>query len=305
MLKTDENASLLCENACVEDWDDVRYFLAVARAGGFTAAARRLGVNQSTVSRRIAELEESVGSDLFHRSTREFMPTELAGHLLARAEAIERAVTEFDRAARDTDVPAGIVRVATAEELASALLVPAFPTLRSQHPRVQLQIVGEGRVSRLDRGEADVALRVVRPTRGELIGRRVATFEYAAYASRGYLRRCSGQRLADMEWLSLDDPHGVLPEARWVADLLGPRAPALATNNTLDLALAAARGAGAVLLPGLLADRHANLVRLAPDDPPVLSRQLWLVTHRSLAQVARVRVVMDWIAETCGAVAAA
>lgn len=283
----------------MDDWDDVRFFLAVARAGGFTAAARRLGVNQSTVSRRIAELEAAVDGELFHRSTREFGPSELAVRLLEHAEHIEQAIAAFDRAARETDEPAGVVRVATAEELASALLVPSLATLRASYPRVQLQIVGEGRLSRLDRGEADLALRLVRPTRGPLVCRRVATLEYAAYASKGYLRRCRDHSLQRLDWLSLDDPRGVLPEARWVADVLRSRAPVLATNNTLDIAAAAARGVGAALLPQLLATRYDNLVRIEPCATPVLTRQLWLVAHRSLAQLARVRAVMEWIADTC------
>ncbi|MEM9461893.1 MAG: LysR family transcriptional regulator [Myxococcota bacterium] len=283
----------------IDDWDDVRFFLAVARAGGFTAAARRLGVNQSTVSRRIAELEAAVDGELFHRSTREFTPSELAVRLLEHAEHIERAMAAFDRAAKETDEPVGVVRVATAEELASALLVPSFATLRASYPQVQLQIVGEGRVSRLDRGEADVALRLVRPSQGALVCRRVATLEYAAYASRGYLRRCRNQTLERMDWLSLDDPHGVLPEARWVTDVLRSRAPVLATNNTLDIAAAAARGIGAALLPQLLAAQYDNLVRIEPKTAPVLTRSLWLVTHRSLAPIARVRAVMEWIADAC------
>ena len=285
----------------MKSWDDARLLLAVVRHPSLTAAAHGLGLNQSTVSRRLAALEAELGRPLFHRSARSLRPTELASRLIEHAEAIERAVAAFDRAALEEDQPVGAVRLATAEELTSALLVPAFDRLHRRHPDIQLEIVGAGRIVDLERGEADLALRVVRPTRGELVSRVVATLRYHAYASRAYRRRAGERSLDELDWVALDDPRGQMPEAQWVAGHLRQRTPLLQTNNTLDLALAASRGVGAALLPEVLAARHQNLVRLRPDGPPALTRKLWLVTHRALVEVARVRAVMDWIIEICAA----
>ena len=283
----------------MQSWADGRFFLAVARGGSFTAASRRLGVNQSTVSRRIAELERAIGGELFHRTPREFALSELAVRLVPRAERVEQAMAELARAAEAGDEPSGTVRVATTEELVSAVLVPAFDDLRREFPRIQLELIGGGRVVSIERGAADAALRAVRPSRGELVSRNVASLRYSAYASRGYLRRHRGVALAELDWLALDDPGGRLPEARWVDDLLGARRAVLRTTNTLDLAAAAARGQGVALLPDALAARYDNLAQLDETAPPIVERRLWLVTHRSLSRVARVRAVMGWIAAAC------
>lgn len=283
----------------MESWDDARVLLAVLRHGSFTAAARALGFNQSTVSRRVAALEHGLGRPLFRRVNRTLEPTELATRLREHAERIEQAFVALEHAASQDEEPAGRVSLATAEELSSALLVPAFARLHARHPDLALEIVAEGRVADLDRGEADLALRVVRPTRGDLVSRAVATLSYHAYASKGYRTRAGERPMAELTWVALCDPHGVLPEARWVEALLDGRAPALRTNDTLDLALAASKGIGAALLPEALAGRHRNLVRLSPGSRPVLTRKLWLVTHRGLVDVPRVRAVMDWIIEAC------
>lgn len=281
----------------MQDWDDVRVLLAVLRHGGFTPAAHALGVNQSTVSRRIGELEARLGQALFHRSARAFGPTELAERLRPGAEAAEAAMVALSRAVADPARVAGVVRVATAEELATALLVPAFRALRRAHPDLHLELVGAGQVADLEQGEADVALRVIPPEQGDLLRRAVATVRYAPYASRGYLRGRSDAPLSSLDWLSLFDPRGILPEAEWVRRRLGARAPVLATNNTLDLAAAAAAGTGAALLPDRVAARYDNLIRL--EDGAAIERKLWLVVPRALAEVARVRAVMDWIVEAC------
>ena len=282
----------------MQSWDDARVFLAVIRKGSFTAAARALDLNQSTVSRKIADLESELGQPLFSRSRRSLQATELAERLRSPAERVERAMAGLDRAAAETDRPEGVVRVATAEELTSGLLVPAFGQLRRAHPDIQIELIGGSRVVDLERGDADLALRVVQPTRGDLVSRKVASFEFRPYASRAFIKRSRGAPLEALDWLALDDPQGRMPEARWVDEVVGERRPVLRTNNTLDLALAASEGLGAALLPNALAQRHKNLVPL--DAKVVLRRDLWLVAPRALARVARVRAVMAWIMKACG-----
>ncbi|MCB9618304.1 MAG: LysR family transcriptional regulator [Sandaracinus sp.] len=277
----------------MRDWNDARLFLAVLRAGSFARASRELGLDASTLSRRVAELERSLDAVLFHRTTRSLEPTERALRLAPHAEAMELAAVALRRSASE-DAPEGVVRVTCPEELASGLLVPAFGTLRTAHPEVRLELVGGGRVLDLERGEADVAVRAVRPERGELRAKRLLRVRYRAYASRGYLR--GRARDADaLEWLALDDPAGRSPEARWVDEVAGARGPVLRTNDTLDLATVAAAGWGAALLPDAMASRHPNLVPVWPERDATLERALWLVVPRKLARVGRVRAVMAWI----------
>lgn len=278
-------------------------FLAVIRSGSFTRAARRLGVNQSTISRRVAELEAALGCELFHRSTRTLEPTERALRLVVHAEAIEAAVVALEREAAEPDTPRGVVRVATPEELASGLLIPAFAELRQAQPDIRLELIGSGRFVDLERGEADIALRTLRPERGQLLARRLLKARYRAYANASYLEARSTASCAELtpemlDWLALDDPLGQTPEARWINEGSAVT-PILRTNDTLDLAAAAAAGLGATLLPESIAARHPELVPIWPSSPPLFERQLWLVVPRRLARVARVRAVMRWIEDSC------
>ena len=280
-------------------WDDARIFLAVIRAQSFTGAARSLALNQSTVSRRIAELEGQLGRPLFHRTARAFKPTELALRLRPQAETIEKAMTGWQRLALTEDRPEGVVRVATAEELTSGFLIPALPKLCRDYPGLQLEILGGARLVDLERGEADIAVRVIRPSQGDLVHRRLTTFTYRVFGTRALVRQVRSRSLAEVDWVALDDPQHRIPEAQWVDAQLGTRRPVLRTNNTLDLAHAAAAGLGLALLPDAVATRHRSLVCLSPGSKPILNRDLWIVTPRSLAKVPRVRAVMAWITDVC------
>ncbi|MEM1414596.1 MAG: LysR family transcriptional regulator [Myxococcota bacterium] len=272
------------------DADDVVVFLAVARAGSFTEAARRLGTHQSTVSRRIAELEASLGGRLFQRSARAFQLTPLASRLLPEAEAVAAAVERFRQSAAHPDRPAGVVRLATAEELASELLVPALGALWEAAPEIDLVLEGRTELVPIGPGGADVALRVVRPAQQSLRFRKVGALRYGVYASAAYLAVPTAER----RWLALHDPEGVLQETRWVAARSAGRTPRFRANDTRDLARAAADGLGLAILPEALARRH-DLVCLEETG---LTRTLWLVTHEALAEEARVRAVIDWVVAT-------
>lgn len=281
------------------NWEDIRLFLAVLRTRSFTGAARALGQHQSTVSRRVGELERSLGGQLFQRNARSFTLTALAERLRPEAEAVAAAVEKFQRRATERENAAGTVRLATAEELASELLVPALGDLWAAAPEVDLVLDGRSELVPVGPGDADVALRVVRPQQGSLRFRKVGELRYGVFASRDYVGRVRARE--DWDWLGLDDPAGRAPETQWLAAQIPHRAPRLRTRDTRDLARAAARGWGAALLPEALAMRR-GLVRL--EDPEV-TRPLWLVTHEALAEEPRVRAVMNWVAMTCARVSGA
>jgi DNA-binding transcriptional LysR family regulator len=285
----------------MNDWGDVQIFLALCRTASFARAAAQLAVDASTVSRRVAELERSLGCRLFERSTRAVALTDRAKRLLPHAEEIERAVVAMRREAAEPELAEGRVRVAAPEEIVGGVLVPALSSLLQAHPELRVDLIGAGALADLERGEADVALRVVRPEKGDLVSRRVVSVRYRAYASRSYLRGRSTDAPGDLEWLALDDPNARSPETHWVRAVCGPNGPRMRTNDTRALAVAAAAGHGAALLPEPIASRHAELTPLWPAGDAVLERTLWLVTPRKLARTARVRAVSRWMEEACRA----
>lgn len=283
------------------DWNDVHVFLAVCRTGSFVRAASALGLDASTVSRRIAALERALACSLFQRSTRALTMTDRARRLQPHAETIERTMVALRRDAADPDEARGRVRVAAPEEIVGGALVPALGALLGEHAEIEVELVGAGHVADLERGEADLAIRVVRPEKGELLARRVAKVRYRPYAARSYLRGRSLDDPATLDWLALDDPAERAPEARWVSSVRGARGPRLKTNDTRDLAVAAAAGLGAAVLPEAIAARHPELEALWPETSPVVQRSLWLVIPRRLATRASVRIVARWVESTCRA----
>ena len=277
-------------------WDEVALFLAVVRAGSFTEAARSLGLHQSTISRRISDLEEDLGGRLFQRSARSFELTPLAARLVPQAEAAEAAMERFRRRAVPPDQPEGTVRLATAEEIAGELLVPALGQLWAKAPKINLVIEGRTELVALGPGAADIALRVVRPEQGNLRFRKVGELRYGIYSSAEYLER-SAVTDGAWHWLALDDPEGRLQETRWLEARSGGGRPRLRCSDTRDLARAAADGWGVAVLPEAIAARR-DLVCVEAIE---LVRTLWLVTHEALVQEARVRAVLDWVVEACDA----
>ncbi len=278
------------------DWEDVRLFLTVVRSQSFTRAAAALGQHQSTVSRRVGELEQNLGGRLFQRSARSFTLTPLAERLIPDAEAVAAAVERFRRSATATDQPAGIVRLATAEELASELLVPALGELWAVAPEIDLVLDARFELVDIGPGGADVALRVVRPQQAHLRFRKVGELRFGVYASPRYLDRLRPG--AAWDWLSFDDPEARLPETKWIESHANGRIR-LCCRDTRDLARAADDGWGVAILPEALASER-DLIQVQQTD---LVRPLWLVTHEALADETRVRVVMEWVAATCAAAA--
>ena len=272
-------------------WDDLPVLLAAAREGSLTGAARRLGVNQSTASRRLQALEAAVGGRLFDRRPDGLVPTALALALLPHAEAAQDAVDGFRRTAAGQDPdPGGTVRLAVPDGLDSLLLAPSLPAFFARHPRIRLEIVASPALSNLARREADLALRFVRPTVGDLVARRLldlpqGLFGTAACAAGG----------AQAPWIAWDEELGQVPEAAFEARHGGERI--VLRLNRIEARLAAARaGVGLAVLPLAVAKLAPELVAVDPGAP-VPGCALWLVAHRALMPAPRVRAVWDFLVE--------
>jgi DNA-binding transcriptional LysR family regulator len=282
------------------DWNDLKYFLEVARGGSLTRAADVLRVSQSTVGRRIAELESRLATRLFARHQTGYFLTDEGRELLGRAEAAEDNMLAFERGASGlAPAVSGIVRLATTENLATDLVIPALPRFVARHPQLRLEIVTTTATVELGRRDADLALRVVRPGQGNLKMRRLGEMTHGVYGHRDYLARHparDGDPLAGRAVVTWDEAHAHLPAARWIAQR-APDAHIVLTASTLRAQIAAVRaGLGLAVLPDFLATDPDFVRVLAPDE--VFSDGVWLVMHADLAASNRVRAVADFLAET-------
>jgi DNA-binding transcriptional LysR family regulator len=264
-------------------WDDLRVFVALARAGSLSAAARELRVSHATVGRRLAALEVALGRTLFDRRADGYVLTaEGAGVLELAADMEERAQGILRRAGQEAGLT-GTVRLTAPEPVAERFLIPRLAPLHRRHPGIALEVVSDPRSLSLAKREADLAVRIARPQEGELVTRRLASLAYGVYAAPD--GDTSG-------WVGLDDSLAHLPEAQWLArHAAGARLVLRA--NTLTGQLAAARaGFGKALLPRWFADKEGGLIALPPPAPPPV-REAWLVVHPDLKDVPRVRAVID------------
>ena len=278
-------------------WDDARVFLAIARSGSLSGAAASLGNGLATVSRRIERLEAALGLALFSRHQNGYRLTDDGAALLERAEALEQAAEAFaEGSAAQTEI-AGRVRLATAETLANHLIIPALPELTDQYPDLSLEVVTDVQTVNLHRRDADLAIRMVKPQRGNVTIRRLGTLGYGLYASRGYM----GRRMPRHEDTRFDsDPlvgwcetYGHLPAAQWVERMLRGRAPVLTTTTLSAQVSATVAGVGLAVLPHFIA-RQNDLVCLQGDLG--IDQGIWLAIHADLAQSRRVRVVAEFFA---------
>lgn len=282
------------------DWDLLRFVLAVAEAGGVSAAARALGVDAGTVSRRLDAVEAQLRCKLFHRTRRGLTPTAAGTKLIAPAQRIAAEIRrlDFELSAEDRGL-AGPVVVTATEAVAAGFLAPILPALHARHPGIAVEIVTDIRALDLSRREADIALRLVRPRLGDLAARRLGDVGYGLYAAPGYLEsrglpdprtQCAGHAVVD--W-PLD--YSIIPQVPWLRRHAAAAQVAMRSGSALARLSACAAGLGIALLPCVLADADARVRRIVASPAPP-KQELWLVTHRDLARVPRIRVVLEHVA---------
>jgi DNA-binding transcriptional LysR family regulator len=279
-------------------WDDVRVLLALLRTSSLSAAGKRLGVDRSTMSRRAAQLERSLGTKLFLRTRDGLRPAAAAERLRARAERVEAEIQAFELAATATGGTAsGIVRVATTEAFGAFLVEQGLLELRREHPDLVVEIIGGNRPVDITRGEAEIALRLVPLKEAALKARCVARLGFGLYASPAYLRARSAPReAADLAGHDLLVPSGELahlPEAKWLAARKGARV-AFRSSSMPALLAACAAGHGLAVLTRSWGDVTPSISLVFPVDE-LPRRPLWLVVHPDVARRPEVRAVVDRI----------
>jgi len=287
----------------MDDWNEPRLVLAVARAGSLTQAAKALGIDHSTVFRRLNALEERLGVRLFERlAGGVYRPTPAGERMTAAAERMEDEALALDRdlAGRDHRLT-GRLRVTSSETLAYRLLTAQLAAFRQAHPGITVELVIENRVLSLARREADIALRPVRPKEGNLWGRKLADVAWAVYGARPLLDEngplLSPADLALHPLIGWDEGVTGIGAAAWLERVAPTEAIVYRTTSLVNQLVAAKSGLGLAALPCYLADPEADLARALPDPVPELSTELWIVTHADLKRTARVRAFFDLVGE--------
>jgi len=280
------------------DWDGLQVFLAVARAGRISAAARRLHVEHTTVSRRLSALERELGVLLFYRTTKGYLLTPHGENVLSNAEAMEhQAVAVAARAREGSGAVAGLVRLALAPEFASHWLAPHVAAFKKKHPQIQLQILVGTRQRDLSRGEAELAVQSPHPRQQGVVAVRLARATAALYASKTFL---AGKRLrihdaVDAEGLPLlvyTSAFQLLQDARWFQPILESADVLLETNSTHALLASARANAGVAVLPRFVARWHDDLVEVSEQ---VAEQDVWLITHPEFRRDPKVRATADFL----------
>jgi DNA-binding transcriptional LysR family regulator len=281
----------------VFDWNDARYFLAIARLGSLSAAARHLRVQQTTVGRRLQALESALDSRLFDRTSDGYVATAAGEALVAHAERIEDEALAVERTlAGRQGLIAGQVRVTAPQTFGYTYLVPLVAKLRDEQPDIVVELIADNFALNLSRREADLALRIGRPRQPQLVMRKLAVVADAFYASRGYVERRGLVRpdnLSEHDHIGYGEGYLHGPSITFLAQKLRGARCAAKLNATPGIIAAVQADMGIGLIPAYIGDNDPNLVRVLPGELNPLD--LWLVMHRDLRHAARIRVVAEFL----------
>jgi len=281
------------------DWNDLRYFLAVAREGSTLAAGRQLRVSQTTVARRIAALEAAVGFPLFDKRQAGYALTPAGEGLMERARQVDVAATAFTEAAaaekRDTS---GTVRITT-QEIFMILLAPMLRELHEQHPEIMIELDDSQDFRDLGEGEADIALRSAIGDLGPgVVGRRIGPDDWTLYCSRGYADEHGVPRtrakLRKHAFIGGGGPKLWRAYSAWLHDLGLDDRVVMHHASAMGMLSAIRSGLGIAVLPCAVADAEPDLVQCVPPRGDH-GRTMWLVTHERVRRTPRVRTVIDFL----------
>ena len=286
------------------DWNDLRYFLAVARDGSTLAAAKALRVSQTTVARRIAALEAALGFPLFEKRQAGYSLTPAGEELLSRAESVEQAAEAFSEAAsaKSRDV-SGTVKITTEEVYAITILAPLLRELHETYPDIVIELDTSQQVRDLGAGEADISLRSTKQDSqlaAGLVGRQLCIDDWALYCSRDYAQRhgvpTTRAEMKKHPFIGGGGGHLWIHYQAWLQSLGLESQVAMHHATSGGLLSGVRSGFGIAVLPCVVADGDPDLVRCVPP-PSDHGRILWLFTHERCRHTPRVRAVIDFLYE--------
>src|SRR5262245_54735306 len=277
------------------DWEDVRYFVALARHGTLSASARALRVNHATVARRIASLETLIGRALFDRRAGGYVPTAEGKAVLEQASAMDEAAISILRRRDARTELNGLVRLAAGRVLAERFLIDRLRAFHERYPAIDLEVIGGSRVVSLAKREADVALRYGSPKDSELVARRIGTVTLGLYTSASYREKLdAGQSPA---FIGFDQESEFIAEAKWLSSQFGDQRFSFRTNSQTTQAAAARAGYGVALLPRYIVATHEPDLLQVVLGGRLPERDVWLLVRRDLKNVPRVRALTDYLVE--------
>jgi len=281
------------------DWNSLRSFLAVARTGRLTTAARALGVDHTTLSRRITGLEEALKVKLFERHPAGYRLTSAGDRLLLSAETMESiALTTQSQIGGEDLVVAGAVRIGAPEGFGSIFLASRIAALCHQHPQLEIQLVAMPRLFSLSKREADIAISLAPPREGRLMARKLTDYRLRLYAAPAYLatlpRIKSVEDLRDCRFIGYIDDLIYSQELDYLGEIASFLSPQLKSANLIAQLNAAITGTGICVLPDFIAHNHEGLVPVLPNQISLM-RSFWLVTHADLHGLARIKTVSAFI----------
>ena len=283
------------------DWDEIRFFLAVAKSGSLSAAARQLGVTQPTVGRKIRQLETRLDARLFDRVNHDHFLTRAGEAILDLATGIESDVVSIERKVSGKDTrPCGRLRLSTAECFGVFWVVPHLPRFKRRFPSIEVELkLG---INALDvmRGECDISMALDSPTSEDLVGRRIGKLQFALFAAPQYLERFGTPRaLHDLPNHRIIDAVGEiaeLPHAQLLREMSSGAEVGFSSNSQTALFASVQIGLGLLALPIYMAHRAPQLKRVLRKEFD-LRRDIWLLTHRDLRHTTRIRAMLDFLAE--------
>jgi DNA-binding transcriptional LysR family regulator len=286
------------------DWNDLRYFLAVARAGSLSAAARALGVAQPTVGRRITAFQSNLGAQLFVATPSGQTLSATGKRMLAHAQQMERNAFAAEHVASGRDVGlSGRVCITASEWLLRSVVGPLLAPLLADHPALEIELLAEARHLSLVHREADLALRPSRFEQLEVVQRQVAALAFGLYASDRYLarhgppdfaRECEGQPL-----IAMSKALGKVPDVEWLPTFAAKANIVARSNGREPMVTMAVAGIGLAILPRVLGDATPGL-RLLTTPTPAPQRPLWLGAHRDARTVPRMKACVRFLSEHIG-----
>ncbi|CAI1124525.1 LysR family transcriptional regulator [Serratia grimesii] len=275
------------------DWQDLKHFVVLARTGSLSAAARELGCDHATVGRRVAALEKALGVPLILRLPRSTPLTQDGKVIAGLATDIENQSHAIVRHARSAgETPQTQVRISAPPSVAARIIAPQITEFNQSFQHITLILSGESAIAELDRGDAEVAVRMVRPQQPDLLIKRIGIMRYALYATRQHAALPEAAR----SFIAYDHHYQHQPHQQWLQQLLQGRPVVFQASDLFSLQEAARSGLGAVVLPTFVADSDPELVTL-PTSIAAPIRDLWLVTYPDLARSTAVRTVMTFLTD--------
>jgi DNA-binding transcriptional LysR family regulator len=275
------------------DWEDLKHFAALAREGSLSAAARVIGVDHATVARRIAALETTTGLKLVDRRARAYVLTDDGHRIAAIAARMEESAFAAERAVQASSLRVrGSVSISTPPSFGSAMIAPRLIDLKRRHPGILITLIGEKRSASLQRREADLALRLSRPTEPGLITRKIGSIGFGLYGAPDYLKTVPQHAWSFIADSTLNDT----PQQKWLLSLAGTNEIALRTSDLENQVIAAHSGLGVAVLPRFLGDL-SNGLECRQIAPASVGREVWLVVHRDLRRAPVIRAVMEFLTD--------